>query len=59
MKGGAGGRSGEDSSNQTADNRSGNAENRGHDESKVLDTWEDRTRAQADNETDNDRPNDV
>ena len=59
VKGGAGRRFGKHASNQAADDRAGDAEDRRHDKSKVLDTGQNRARTQADNETDDDRPNDV
>jgi hypothetical protein len=59
MKCGSRGWSGKDPSNQATNDRSGNAEDRGHKESQVLHPGQNRARAQADNETDYDRPNDV
>jgi len=49
----------EEPPDQTAQDRSADAEKRRHDKAQVLHTRHDRARAQADNETDNDRPNDV
>lgn len=59
MKGGTRGRLGEHSSNQAAHDRSGNAEHRGPDEPELLYARENCARTQADDETDNNRPEDV
>ena len=59
MKCRTGCRFGEDPSDQTTDDRSGDAEDRGHDKSHLLCAGQNPARTQADNETNNDRPNDV
>ena len=49
----------EEPRNQTSDDGPANAEKRGHDESEMLHTRHDGASDPSDNETDNDRPNDV
>ena len=51
--------SGEQSPNQTSDDGSADAKKCGHDESEMLHTRHDGASDPSDNETDNDRPNDV
>ena len=53
------GRPREEPSNQTSDDGPANAEKRRHDEAEMLHTRHDGASDPSDNETDNDRPNDV
>jgi len=59
MKGGTGSRLGEHSSNQATYDGSRNAEHRGPDKPELLYARENCARTQADDETDNNRPEDV
>ena len=59
MKGRAGRWPREKPRDQAADDRSADAEKRGHDEAEMLDARHNRARNQADDKTDDDGPNDV
>ena len=59
VKGRAGRGFGEHAPDQATDDRTADAKDRGHDETEMLHAGHDRAGAETDDETDNDRPDDV